>query len=169
MIKDWEVKPLGKVGTYREGKVWFDLFDMEIPVNLFEEEVTEEYAERCAKAMNSMSPELVDRICRAAKLYCITFCDEIGEDLSDEMTVPINEDTPASEVIKCIRPVGLCVDTPRDPSKIGYQIEFECDWEIEHGMEVDILDGELVYLSAYNGEGPWDGPYEEDWNYVNGI
>lgn len=78
MIKDLTIKPLGKVGTYREGKVYCKIWDTDIDVALYDEDVTIEYAEKCAEAMNSMSDELIDAICRAAKKYCIEFLDAIG-------------------------------------------------------------------------------------------
>ena len=126
MITDIQEKQLGKDSVYREGKLYCKLWDKEISVMLFDEDVTIEYAEKCAEAVNSMPPELVNAICIAAKKYCIEFCEEI----SDEW--------------------GMVVESPQDPTRIGYQLECNCDWEEEHGMEIDILDNKLVYLSSYN-------------------
>ena len=56
--------------------------------------------------------------------------------------------------------------TPADPSRIGYQLACNCDWEEEHGMEIDVLDGKLVYLCEYGGESPWDNHTDEEWNYA---
>ena len=169
MIKDLTVKKLGEDSTYREGKVYCKQWDKEILVMLFDEAVTLEYAERCAEAMNKMPDELLDAICRAAKLYCNDYRDAIGDDLADEMTVPIYEDTPPAEILKCFAPTVLSVEDPEDPARIGYQLECECDWEIEHGMEIDILDDKLVFLSEYSGDSPWGDHSDEDWNYANKI
>ena len=96
MIKDITIKPLGKDMTYREGKVYCKLWDTEIDVALYDEEVTIEYAEKCAEAMNSMSDELIDAICRAAKKFCIEFMDEISDEWREEierkMTVQVSDD-----------------------------------------------------------------------------
>ena len=143
MITDIQEKQLGKDSVYREGKLYCKLWDKEISVMLFDEDVTIEYAEKCAEAVNSMPPELVNAICIAAKKYCIEFCEEI----SDEW-------------------IGMVVESPQDPTRIGYQLECNCDWEEEHGMEIDILDNKLVYLSSYNGESPWDDHSDEEWNYA---
>ena len=169
LIRDIQVKPLTKKLTYREGTVFCKPFDTELLVHLFDEDVTLEYAERCAEAMNEMPPELLEAICKAAKLYCNTYRDDIGEDLADEMTVPIDENSPASEIMKCFKPTVFIVETPEDPSRIGYQLSCECDWEEEHGMEIDILDDRLVYLSEYNGDSPWVDHSGEDWNYAAKI
>lgn len=104
MIKDLTIKPLGKDMTYREGKVYCKLWDTEIDVALYDEDVTVEYAEKCAEAMNSMSDELIDAICRAAKKFCIDFKDDIDdewrEEIEQKMSVQVNEDTPPQTVRK---------------------------------------------------------------------
>ena len=171
MISDVQIKPLGKDSFYREGKMYCRLWDKEIPVMLFEDEVTLEYAEKCAEAMNNMSPQLLDEICRAAKMYCIEFCEEISDEWREELdlAVPVDEDTPPELMLKCFSPTGMEVDTPEDPLKIGYQLECSCDWEEEHGMEIDILDGKLVYLGSFNAEGPWEDHSDEEWNYAAKI
>ena len=170
MIKDITVKPLGKDMTYREGKVYCKLWDTEIDVALYDEEVSIEYAEKCAEAMNSMSDDLIDAICRAAKKYCLEFLDAIGGASMNEieLTVPVDENTPPLEMLKCFY-CALIVDAPEDPSRIGYQLSGNCDWEEEHGIEIDILDGKLVYLSEYAGQSPWDDHSDEEWNYAAHI
>lgn len=171
MITDITYKKVTKEDSYREGKVYCKLWDTDILVSLFDEEVTLEYAEKCAEALNAMPAELIDAICRAAKMYCISFCDDTDENYVKElkMAVPIDENTPPEEILKCFRPTTLVVPQPEDPSKIGYQLSCECDWEVEHGMEIDILDNKLVFLSEYTGESPWDDHSDEMWNYATQI
>ena len=172
MIKDLTIKPLGKDMTYREGKVYCKLWDTEIDVALYDEDVTVEYAEKCAEAMNSMSDELIDAICRAAKKFCIEFKDDIDdewrEEIEQKMSVQVDEDTLPLEMLKCFY-CALIVEAPEDPSRIGYQLSGNCDWEEEHGIEIDILDGKLVYLSEYAGQSPWDDHSDEEWNYAAHI
>ena len=84
------------------------------------------------------------------------------------MAVKVNEDTPPLEMLKCFN-CALVVDAPKDPSRIGYQLSGNCDWEEEHGIEIDILDGKLVYLSEYCGQSPWDDHSDEEWNYAARI
>ena len=81
MITNIQRKPLTKDAFYREGKVRCELWDTEIMVFLFDEGVTLEYAERCAAAMNAMPEALIDAICRAAKAFCIDFCESISDEL----------------------------------------------------------------------------------------
>ena len=96
----------------------------------------------------------------------------VSEEISDEwreelnLAVPVDENTPPADMLKCFSPTGMVVESPQDPARIGYQLECSCDWEEEHGMEIDILDNKLVYLSSYNGESPWDDHSDEEWNYA---
>ena len=162
VIRDLQIKPLGKVSTCIEGRVTCKLWDTEINVDLYDDAPIE-YAEKCAEAMNTMSDELIDAICRAAKIYCIEFLDAIGGASLNEidLTVPVDENTPPREMLKCFKIGSLIVDNPEDPSRIGYRLSGNCDWEEEHGIEIDILDGKLVYLGEYAGESPWTDHSEE--------
>lgn len=165
LIRDLQVKPLGQVGFYIEGKVYCKLWDKDIDVDLYDD-VPLDYVEKCAEAMNAMPDELIDAICRAAKRYCLDFLDDVGgAELNDiELTAPIDENTHPREMLKCFEVGSLIVDVPKDNSRIGYQLSGNCDWEEEHGIEIVILDDRLVYLGEYTGESPWDDHSEESWN-----
>ena len=53
LLRDLQVKPLGTISTYVEGKVFCKLWNTEIDVDLYDD-VPIEYAEKCAEAMNAM-------------------------------------------------------------------------------------------------------------------
>ena len=165
LIRDLQVKTLGSVDTYIEGKVYCKPWDTEINIDLYGDDPLE-YAEKCVEAMNAMPDELIDAICRAAKRYCLEFLDDIGgAELNDiVLTVPIDENTPPREMLKCFDVGNLIVSVPKDPSRTGYQLSGNCDWEEEHGIEIVILDDKLVYLGEFADESPWDDHSEESWN-----
>lgn len=102
---------------------------------------------------------------------CLDFCENISDEWRAELklSVPVDENTPPRELLKCFRPTGLSVEPPEDPSKIGYQLNCSCDWEEEHGMEIDILDDKLVFLSEFSGESPWDDHTDDYGNYAQKI
>ncbi len=77
LIKDLQVRPLGKTDTYIEGRVFNTLWNREIDVDIYGN-ASIEYAHRCAEAMNAMPDGLVDAICYAAKRYCLDFLDAVG-------------------------------------------------------------------------------------------
>ena len=151
VIRDLRVKTLGKADTYIEGKVYCKLSDTEIDVDLYGD-VPIEYAEKCVEAMNSMSEDLVDAICRAAKQYCLEYLDAVGGAELNEinLTIPVNENTPPREMLK-------------------YQLSGNCDWEEEHGIEIVILDDRLVYLGEFTDESPWTDHSEESWNAAASV
>lgn len=165
VIRDLRVKTLGKVESYIEGRVYCKLSDTEIDVDLYGD-VPIEYAEKCAEAMNSMSEELVDAICCAAKKYCLEYLDAVGGAELNEinLAIPVNENTPPLEMLKCFDIGTLIIDVPKDPSRTGYQLSGNCDWEEEHGIEIVILDDRLVYLGEFTDESPWTDHSEESWN-----
>lgn len=161
---------LKKTEFGREGTVFCKLRDSEIDLFIPDEEVTEKYIEKCVEAMNNMSDETIDVICRAAKAYCLKYKELLTDDDFEEfMTVPITPETPAKELLKCFAPTELIIENPDDDTKIGYQLSCRCDWEIEHGIEIDILDDKVVYLSSFNDRSPWCKYDETEWNFVNSI
>ena len=156
VIENLRLKALGKVDSYIEGTVYCKLSNSNIDVHLHDD-VSIEYAEKCAEAMNSMPDELIDVICRAAKRYCLEFLDAIGgaEENDIDLTVSVDENTPPLDMLKCFDIGTLIVSVPEDPTRIGYQLSGNCDWEEEHGIEIVILDDKLVYLGEFSGESPW--------------
>ena len=141
-----------------------------IDVDMYDD-ASVEYAEKCVEAMNSMPEDLIGTICRAAKRYCLDFLDAVGgaEENGIELTVQVDENTPSLEMLNCFDVGALIVDTPKDSSRIGYQLSGNCDWEEEHGIEIVILDNKLVYLGEFNGESPWSDHSGESWNAAASI
>jgi len=162
------IKNLIETEIGRSGTVYCKLFDKEIEIFLPDDDVTVEYAERCVEAFNNLPVETVENICKSAKAYCLWFMEAVDLD-TDELTVMITPETPPNEIMKCFSPSVLVIDSPDDESRIGYQLECNCDWEIEHGMEIDILDGKLVYLSMFNGYSPWLEYDDDDLNFANAV
>ncbi|MDE5620407.1 MAG: hypothetical protein K2I80_07780 [Ruminococcus sp.] len=151
-----------------EGKLYSKVFNTEIEV-MIDEEVDIGYAQKCAEHFNNLSSEMVETICRGAKAYCLDFMEIASGDWDEELTIPVTSETPAIEMMKCFKPTMLIIEEPDDENKIGYQLECNCDWEIEHGMEIDILDNKVVYLSSFNAYSPWLEYDTDEYNYVNQI
>ena len=116
--------------------------------------------------MNSMPDDLIDAICKAAKKYCTDFLDDIGgaEENKIELTIPVDKNTKPEDMLKCFEIGTLVVEDPKDPSRICYQLSGNCDWEEEHGIEIDILDDKVVYLGEFVGESPWQEHKDESRN-----
>lgn len=151
-----------------EGKLYSKVFDTEIEV-MIDEEVSIEYAQKCAEHFNNLSSEMIETICKGAKAYCLDFMEIASGDWDEELTIPVTSETPPLEMLKCFRPTLLIIEEPDDENKIGYQLECNCDWEIEHGMEIDILDNKVMYLSSFNDYSPWLEYDTDEYNYINQI
>ena len=149
--------------------------DFEVAVD---DDVPEGYAEKCAEDFNNLPKETLDMIYKAAKAYCLRYR-QLAEEgdyldffLEEELSYPIDKNTPAHEIMNCIELIQLCISKPKNPEDIGYWISAECDWEPEHGLEILILNRKVVYLSDYpQHSDPWN--VEEmlingvDWNFAH--
>lgn len=150
-------------------KFFSEIFNTEMVFSA-EDEVSIEYTQKCMEHFQNLSPEMLMTICKGAKAYCLDVMENTGNDFAEELAIPVNADTPPLEMLKCFKPTVLYVQEPEDENKIGYQIGADCDWEIEHGMEIDILDDKVVYLSLFNGYSPWLEYDDDDTdNYINRI
>ena len=148
----------------------WELFDEEIEVSI-DEGVDIAYAEKCAEALNNLPEETVKAIWEAAKKYCLYFMEICGEEWDDwnEMSFKVTKETPAEKLKSEIFPTSLIVDEPED-ERVGFHLECNCSWEPEHGLEITILDGKLVYLGAFEGREAWDNfDHYDGWNFVNDV
>lgn len=151
-----------------EGNLCWELFDRELEV-MIDKGVDIVYAEKCAEALNSLSEETVRSIWEASKRYFLFFCEYVGEDFNEDMDVKIYENTPAEEIRADVFPHVFIVNAPKD-ERVGFHIECDCCWEPEHGMEITILDGKLVYLGPFEDCRAWDDFDEDDeWNFANNL
>ncbi len=117
------------------------------------------YIEKCANHLNSLSDEVIDRLCEASIRYCNDFCDMVGEKPPEFKNV--------RDVLKLVQPNGLSIPKPKDENMPVIDLELNCDWEEEHGMQWIIRNDEVLYVGAYNGENPWgDFTEKKEWNYA---
>lgn len=153
----------GKFGI--EGKVRFELFGVEINV-LINKEVDMEYAESCACNLNCLPNETIEKICSASKQYCLYMLDEWAE-FGMEVPMEFAEDTPDKEILKHIHPTTLIIEEPKE-NIIGYHLECECDWEPEHGLELTLRDGKLIYCGSFECCDAWQKySTDDEFNFVN--
>jgi hypothetical protein len=142
-----------------EGKFMCSLFRRDMKIYIYSG-ADVEYAEACIKEFNNMPQELLDEICRRAVSYCnecLNLWAEIDKrgEIEAKMSVGITPGMPPEKILKCITPVSMSVRESED-GQIGYQVEFDCEFEPEKGMEIVVLGGELLYLGAFGDHSPWD-------------
>jgi hypothetical protein len=117
------------------------LFGIDICIRFFEG-IDISYAEKCVSALNNLNDSIIDLLCKYSELYCRDFCEYVGEDCPE-----INN---SRDVLKYIQPLGLNIDPPRDEDVV-LDLELNCTWEEEHGMQWVIKGNKILYVGSYDG------------------
>lgn len=141
-----------------EGEAYLELFDRNILVYI-DKDADIEYAELCVTYLNSLSEQLINKLFKASIKYCNDFLDDIGEDI-----IAFSKTT---DVQPHIIPNSICIPKPKNKSEPVIDLELNCTWEEEHGMEWIIRGRKVMYVGPYNGVTPYgDCDVGECWNYV---
>ena len=154
-----------------EGKAVSTLFRRDISVYIYSG-ADKEYAEKCLRDFNSMPDELISDICRAAIKFCFSSMNRWAEidkreDVEKALPIVLSPDMPERDILKCIKPLTLSVRESED-GQVGWQVEFDCGWETEKGMEIVVLGGKLIYLGPFADHSPWDEiPANPDINFAD--
>ena len=162
----------------KNNEVWTGKFfcaKLGYEVEVEAEGVSEDYVRRCVAQIENMSDELYNAIREAAKRYCLAFLrtekDNLGEDfVIEEDYQRVTKDTPAEDVLRMCQFDILYIDRTEDESRLCFRLGGNCDWEIEHGIEADVLDGQLFYLGGFEQVDADSEYYRtglgKQWNYA---
>jgi hypothetical protein len=152
------VKDIKENDGILEGLFTWNLYRCETKVLLFDG-ATIEYAELCIEHLNSLGRDTIERIFEACIRYCNDFLDYTGRE-KREFEQP-------SEILDHMTPTSLSIDEPEDPAVPTIHLEMECDWDIEHGVEIIVRKDEVLYVGGFNGGSPWfDYSEKQSWNYA---
>ncbi|VEP15013.1 conserved hypothetical protein [Hyella patelloides LEGE 07179] len=152
------IKNLHNASNGQEGEVYCTLFERYI--NLYNlEDASETYVLKCAKYLNNFDDMIINHLCEASIRYCNDCLETVGEDLK-------YFDDPRA-VLALINPSSLFIPNPEGRNEPAIDLELNCEWEEEHGMEWVIRGDKVLYVGAYHGENPW-GEFEpkDNWNYA---
>ena len=148
--------------AYYSHVVWSNVLDREIGVTSDGDELKPEsldYAQDCADAFNSLPKALESELLAASKRYCDDFLESVGE---PSLSLLTDEHIRAA----ILAPTSLHVPMGAELDTVVY-IESECQWEDEHGIEILIRDGALLYVGGYCGVDPFgEFTSDEAWNYA---
>jgi hypothetical protein len=149
-----------------EGEFDFSLFHTETNVFIDMEEPFLDYVNKCIENLNSLSDDIIDKLCE----YTILYCEDYREYFEDE-EIDIPENIKGREILEYVEPVCLGIEEPDDENSIGYSIELNVAWEEEHGMEWVIRDNKIMYVSSFNNMGAWcdEDDYDDGGNYALGM
>ena len=146
-----------------EGTLYVPVFNKEITV-FFDEDVPLEYVEQCTEYLINISDEILDKLCCSSIGYC-----ESMRKFFDELKINIPQNMKSKEILNYISPNSISVENPENSNIIAFEMELNCDWEPEHGMEWIIRDNKVLYVGLFNGESEWDneGYFKGlEWNYA---
>lgn len=152
--------------VFIRGKLFVPLFGSEIEVYI-EENVTPEYAERCAKHLTELSDEMIDDFCERAIRYYEYMLDEwemfeaVSHGVLDDIKSTMPEKVTGREILKYISSPSMFIFEPKEDVE-GYSVECRCVWEPEHGLDLIIRGDKILYVADAMALGPWcsDDEYE---------
>lgn len=107
------------------------------------------YAEKCLFYLDTMPKEMENRLIQYLLRYLKDYICDFPEEEQEELSL-INEEN----MIEHIHITSVIVDAECREEIIEFHIEGECDWEPEHGLEITISDGKILYVGPYNDYGP---------------
>ena len=142
------------------GRMDSELFGRKIDVVLYgSDEEFLAYAEKCAEYFNHMPAALLSQLKQCSLRYC-----EDMREYFDPMAPEVPESVSEETVLDYVRVNCLIIKKPKDFGTIGFEVEFCCDWEPEHGMEWTVRDGRALYVGDFMGISPWydDRVYETE-------
>ena len=152
-----------------------DRLDADIEIDA-ESDVPEEYIDGCVDFVRNLSGDLHMEICKGGKRYCMWMIEQekeaMGDDfIAEEEYEKVDENTSLTTIARMMDFTGMYIEVPEDENVIAFSIGGECDWEPEHGLDVLIRDGKVIYVGSCEGYSPWDTDYytEEEgreWNFA---
>ncbi len=146
-----------------EGEVFFPLFERYIRFSTHNYEGNADldltYVNQCAAYLNSLSDDLINRLCQGSIMYCNYYLDEyLGEDQKEFIN--------CRDVLSLITPLNLSIPKMKRNEPIVH-LELDCEWEPEHGMEWIVRGDRVLYIGSFESEDPWD-EFPERERYING-
>lgn len=168
-----------------ESRAYFGCLDGRLRSPLFGREIAflvkggEVYGERCAEWFEGLTAEnlaeypVVNALFGALGEYVIDLLDERGEEF-ELGGFAYDEDTPVTELIGALSPVGLTFE------RFGYLSDEECPVAFslklsfapvpDELMEIALHGDVAVYAGEFRGVSPWNEKLlKKKWNYAGNI
>ncbi|SCY10446.1 DUF6985 domain-containing protein [Butyrivibrio sp. INlla14] len=144
IIKEIKESGSGLITAITTSKKWGEDFRL---VCRSEEQIS--YALGCLDYLDSMPLEVEKRLCK----YLVRYYKDFEQFLDDEQKADMGTVNEGS-VLKFIRIKSVIVDDHCRRDRVEFHIEGGCKWEVEHGLEITISDGKILYVGAFEDYGP---------------
>lgn len=106
------------------------------------------YAEKCLAYFDSIPDEVELKLIKYLLRYFMDYKNYIDEEFEEFGT--INEEN----ILKHIQIGAIIVDRECRKDRIEFHIDGSCDWEPEHGLEITISDGKILYVGPFENYAP---------------
>ncbi len=156
-----------------EGTLHLGMFDGDkADIDIRARNCSEEYVQRCAEMLVELSGEQKEKLLKATAAYALEYVEEYGwEDPDDEWD--FTENSPIEDILKYVFPVAITITPPKEcveeDAPPAIDMELSCVWELEHGLEWMIRDGEVLYVGSYDGVSPWRDLSNKAGNYIDRV
>jgi len=122
------------------------------------------YAEKCLLYFDSITDEIEVKLIKYLFRYFNDYKQYLDEEFTE--TYSISEEN----ILKHIKIKSIIVDSECRKDRIEFHIEGSCDWESEHGLEITISDGKILYVGPFVDYAPNSSRIEyamENYGYYN--
>ncbi len=144
------------LATFREGdrflgSIYFAKFNLTVSLSLDKERNNEDYDHRCIEAFFNWGETLFIKLQDTTFEYYKDYEEMCGG--FDDLAI----DSP-SEIWQYCKPTNIhFTSSSQDSSSTFIDVELDCDWEIEHGMQWLVKNtDELMYVGPYFGNASTD-------------
>ncbi|WP_445633367.1 DUF6985 domain-containing protein [Nostoc sp. DSM 114161] len=136
-----------------EASIYFAKFDLN--VRLVADKQLDTYEKRCIETFFAWGETLFTKLEQASFEYYQGHLDNIGEEVEFSST----------QIWNHCQPMNIhFISSQKDLFSTFIDVELECDWEIEHGMQWLIKNtDELVFVGPYNGHADPDCKLDLTW------
>lgn len=124
-----------------------------------------DYAKKCLSYFESMPKEVEQRLRKYLFRYFKDYLQYAGEE-----EIEVWKNITKKNIFDYIQIISLIVDNECRANIIEFHIEESCDWEPEHGLEITISNGKILYVGSFVDHGPNSNSlkYElENYGYYN--
>lgn len=143
-----------------EGKIYVELLKRDIDV-VIDKGVPIEFENKSIKHLLNLDENVIKELCTKSIKYSDEFLDDVGEELIVYESY--------RDVLNHIQGGLLTISESEDESDYNepaFSLGYECDWEIEHGLEWTVRGDKVLYVGAYEMVSPY---YEEDCELYKNI
>lgn len=129
-----------------------------------ENTVEMDYVEKCIENFETLTDDIIDKICERACAYYKFMLEEWNDEFVKEITEKIPSNIVGRDILRYIEEPIIFIFAPKGDG-IGYVIEGRCEWEPEHGIDIIILDDKLIDVGPAEGLSPWSDNNEFEREY----